>query len=163
MSRSEIQDADREEVAQFVAQHWGSRLVVNRGRRFYPHQEEGVIERRDGKIVGLLTYHIEQEVMEFLTHNSDRQREGIGSSLVLSAIETARKRGCKRIVLATTNDNLRAIAFYQRLAFRMVAINLGAVDEARKIKPQVPELGERDVPIHDEVIMVLPIEPYINE
>jgi len=45
----------------------------------------------------------------------------------------------------------------------MVAVNVGAVDEARKMKPQIPKLGERDVPIRDEILMELPIEPYLDE
>ena len=163
VSRTEIQDADRKEIADFVERHWYSTVVVNRGRRFYPHEEQGFVERRDGEIVGLLTNHLEGRLMEILTLNSTLARTGIGSSLMLSAIETARKRGCTRVVLATTNDNLRAIGFYQRLGFRMVAINVGAVDEARKMKPQIPKLGERDVPIRDEIIMELPIEPYLDE
>ena len=81
---------------------------------------------------------------------------------MLITIEKSRSEGCRRIWLTTTNDNLRAIGFYQRLGFRMVAINLGAVDEARKIKPQIPEIGERGVPIHDEIVLELVIEPYLD-
>jgi hypothetical protein len=44
----------------------------------------------------------------------------------------------------------------------MTAINLGVVDEARKIKPQIPLVGERGVPIHDEVVMELAVEPYLD-
>ena len=50
----------------------------------------------------------------------------------------------------------------QRLGFRMVAINIGVVDEARKIKPEIPETGERGIPIHDEIAMELRIEPYLD-
>ena len=162
MARREVQDPDREEVAEFIEQHWYSRLVMSRGRSFYPHQEEGFIERRDGRIVGLLTYHIDEEGMEILTLNSMLEGQGIGSSLMLNAIEKARALRCNRIWLTTTNDNLRAIGFYQRLGFRMVMVNVSAVDEARKVKPQIPEVGERGIPIHDEIVMDLTVEPYLE-
>jgi L-amino acid N-acyltransferase YncA len=100
--------------------------------------------------------------MEVLTLNSTLEGAGIGSSLMLNAIEGARKYGCRKIWLTTTNDRLRIIDFYQRLGFRMTAINLGVVDEARKVKPQIPVVGERGVPIHDEVVMELAIEPYLD-
>ncbi len=157
-----MQDSDREEVAEFVERHWHSRLVISRGRSFYPHKERGFIERRQGMIVGLLTYRIDDDAMQLLTLNSTLEGHGIGSSLMLDAIERARKQKCKRIWLATTNDTLRAIGFYQRLGFRMVELNLGAVDEARKVKPQIPEVGERGVPIHDEIVMELLLEPYLE-
>lgn len=163
MARFEIRDADREDVAQFVEKHWHSRLVMSRGRQFYPHQERGFYERHEGQIVALLTYHLDGESMEILTLNSTLAGHGIGSSLMLSAIEIARTCNCSQVALTTTNDNLRAIGFYQRLGFRMVAVNVGVVDEARKIKPEIPELGERGIPIHDEIVMELAIKPYLDE
>ena len=163
MGRKEIEDADREEVAEFIEEHWRSRLVMCHGCSYYPHQERGFIERREGKIIGLLTFRTDENGMELLTLNSTLERQGIGSSLILSAIETARKEGLRRVWLTTTNDGLRAIGLYQRLGFRLVGVNVGAVDEARKVKPQIPEVGERGIPIHDEIVMELSIEPYLDE
>lgn len=162
MARSEIQDIDREELAIFMEKHWHSRMVMSKGKSFYPHQEHGFIERQDGKIVGVLTYHIENYEMEILTLNSLLEGRGIGSSMMLDTIEKARSLEVNRICLTTTNDHLRAIGFYQRLGFRMVSINLGVVDEARKMKPEIPEMGERGIPIHDEIVMELIIQPYID-
>lgn len=162
MSRSEIQDSDREEVGRFVEHHWRSQRVMSRGQAFYPHKEQGFIERVDGHIVGLLTYRVASAAMEILTLNSTLEGKGIGSSLMLNAIESARRNHCDRIWLTTTNDNLRGIGFYQRLGYRMVEITLGAVDEARKLKPEIPMTGERGIPIHDEIVMELTLEPYLD-
>lgn len=162
MTRHEIQDADRDEVAEFIQEHWFSKVVMSGGRSFYPHQERGFLERRDDRLIGLLTYRVEDGAMEILTLNATLEGKGIGSSLMLNAIDGARGEGCDRIWLTTTNANLRAIAFYQRLGFRLVAINVGAVDEARKIKPQIPKTGERGIPIHDEVVMELALQPYLD-
>ena len=162
MSRTAIQDADREEVAAFIEKLWHRKFVMSRGLKFFPHDESGFIERRDGQIVGLLTYHLDGDAMEILTLNSTLERSGIGSSLMLSAIDAARRANCTKTVLTTTNDNLRAIGFYQRLGFRMVAINLGVVDEARKVKSTIPSTGERGIAIHDEVVMELDIHPFIE-
>jgi len=162
MARSVIKDSDREEVAQFIERFWNSRVSMSRGRPFYPHQEQGFLERRGGALVGVLTYHIGDDGMEILTLNSTIEGEGIGSSLMLDAIEEARRSACRRIVLSTTNDNLKAIGFNQRFGFRMTAINLGAVDEARRIKPEIPNIGQRGVPIHDEIVMELDVEPYLD-
>jgi hypothetical protein len=34
---------------------------------------------------------------------------------------------------------------------RLVAVHRGAVDEARRLKPSIPELGEYGIPLHDEL------------
>jgi len=163
MVRTELQPADREELAAFIETHWQSPVVMSRGRAFYPHKEDGFVDRRDGQIVGLLTFHVENKELEILTLNATLEGKGIGSALMLATIEKARSLGCKKIWLTTTNDRLKPIGFYQRIGFRMTSINLNVVDEARKIKPQIPEFGERGVRIQDEIVMELKIKPYIDE
>lgn len=162
MARYEIRDDNREEVARFIESHWQSRLVMSSGKAYYPHKEQGFFERREGEIVGLLTYHVENGSMEILTLNSTVEGQGIGSLLMLSAIDRARELGCKRIWLTTTNDRLRVVDFHQRIGFRLTCVRLGVVDEARKIKPQIPLAGERGIPIRDELVMELEIEPYLD-
>jgi ribosomal protein S18 acetylase RimI-like enzyme len=162
MSRTEITDQDREDVAAFIRSYWKSDVVMSRGRKFYPHQERGFIERRNGAIVGLVTFHIEADGMEILTHNAVLEGQRIGTSLMLEAIDKARHEGSPRVWLTTTNANLRAIGFYQRLGFRMIAINVGVVDEARRIKPEIPEAGEGGIPIHDEIVLELKIQPFLD-
>jgi len=101
--------------------------------------------------------------MEVLTLNSTVEGHGIGTKLVLHAIGKARELGCHRVWFTTTNDNLRAIGFYQRLGFRMIELNLGAVDEARKIKDSIPLVGERGIPMRDEIVMSLDVEPFLDD
>lgn len=163
MGRTRIQDSDREEIAAFVEHHWHSKKVMSRGRAFYPHEEDGFIERRGGAIAGLLTFRVDEDSgMEILTLNSLLEGEGIGSAMMLDAIEEARDRGCTKLWLTTTNDNLSGLRFYQRLGFRMIQVNAGAVDEARQIKPEIPEVGEDGIAIHDEIVMELQVQPFLD-
>ncbi len=155
-----MQDADRPEVAQFIEQHWGSQKIMSCGKVYHPHELEGIIERRDDRIVGLLTMRLDESEMELLTVNSVMEGKRIGTSLVLAAIDEARKRNCSRVWLTTTNDNLRAIGMYQRLGFRLTEVHVGAVDEAREIKPQIPKIGADGIEVHDEIVLELCIEPY---
>jgi N-acetylglutamate synthase-like GNAT family acetyltransferase len=163
MARRPIEESDRAAVAAFIQKHWHSQMVMSRGRAYYPHENEGFIETREGGIVGLLTLVCEDDAMQVLTLNSVLEGARIGSSLMLMAIEDARRRRIDRIWLTTTNDNLRAIGFYQRLGFRLVQVNVGAVDEARKVKPQIPEVGQDGIPIHDEIVMELRIKGALKE
>lgn len=160
MARRAVTDKDRDAIAAFIEKHWRSRVVMSRGKPYQPHEHDGFLETRDGRIVGLLTMVYEDGALQILTLNSVLEGERIGSSLMLMAIDQARGQGIDRIWLTTTNDNLRAMGFYQRLGFRMVQINVGAVDEARKTKPQIPETGMHGIAIHDEIVMELRLQAY---
>lgn len=162
MSRSEIQDCDRQELAEFIDQHWYGKLVITLGRQHYPHQEQGFIERHEGLIAGVLTYRVDEEGMQILTVNSALEGRGVGSSLMLDATEKARKLGCRRIWLTSTNENLRAVGFYQRLGFRLVAVHLDTVEKMRKLKPRIPMTDARGIPIQDEFMMELKLKPYLD-
>jgi GNAT superfamily N-acetyltransferase len=161
MSRRRIQDEDREAIGRFIERHWHSRIVMSRGRAYHPHEHEGFIDWRGGEIVGLLTMAYEDDALQVLTLNSVLEGERIGSSLMLMAIDDARERDIDRIWLTTTNDNIPAFAFYQKLGFRLVQVNVGVVDEARKVKPQIPEVGFDGIPIHDELVFELRIKARI--
>ena len=86
-----------------------------------------------------------------MTIEAFRPREGIGTALLEAVIEQARRRGCGRLLLVTTNDNLAAQRFYERRGLRLVAVHAGAVDQARKLKPEIPPRSEDGVAISDEL------------
>ena len=162
MTRSPIQADDRDDIAEFIARHWGTAEIICSGRRCYPHREEGFVERRDGRIVGVVTFRIAGDQVHVLTLNSTLAGQGIGTALLLRVIELARERDCRRLWLTTTNDNLRAIGLYQRLGFRLVAVHPGAIDEARRLKPAIPLVGDNGIPIRDELVMELRLEPLLD-
>lgn len=80
--------------------------------------------------------------------------EGVGTALVEACVAAARAAGVTRLTVVTTNDNLRALGFYQRRDFRLAALRPGAVDAARRdLKPAIPETGEDGLPIRDEIVL----------
>jgi hypothetical protein len=57
----------------------------------------------------------------------------------------------------TTNDNVDALRFYQRLGFRLRELRVGAVDEARRdLKPSIP-VESGGIAIRDELELVISI------
>src|SRR5205823_203307 len=100
---------------------------------------------------GLATFRFTADDCELVTLDALRPREGIGSALLDGVAALAAQRGCRRVWLITTNDNLTAIRFYQRRGMRLVAVHAGAVDEARQIKLSIPMTGEHGIPIRDEL------------
>jgi ribosomal protein S18 acetylase RimI-like enzyme len=142
---------DRPRLRQFWIEHWGGEEMVSRGRIHRPEQLDGfVVEERD-EWVGLLTFTIEAGECEITSLDSLREGRGIGSLLIKQAIDEARRQGCRRLYLITTNDNLHALGFYQKRGFELVAIYRGAVNESRKIKPGIPLIGMDGIPLRDEI------------
>lgn len=148
-------DADRTWVQAFVIAHWGSEIVVGHGVVFHPHTLPGFAAWDGAECVGLLTYQIAGAACEIVTIDSVREGAGVGGALMAAAAQTARAAGCARLWLVTTNDNMRALRFYQRRGFRIVAVHPGAVDRARQLKPGIPLLGFHGIPLRDELELAM--------
>ena len=147
-----IRDDDRAWVRTTLIERWGDEVVVGHGVVFRPVELDGfVAQDDDGTPVGLLTFDVEDAVLEVVTVDAFRPREGIGSALMLAAIERAHAAACARVRVMTTNDNAPAIAFYRSLGFRVAEVRAGAVEASRALKPSIPRLGVGGVPITDEI------------
>jgi len=107
------------------------------------------------ELAGLATYSVDGGGAELvaLAVGTAARRRGLGAALVDAAFEAAAASGARRMWLITTNDNLDALALYQRRGFRLVAVRAGAVDRARLLKPSIPEVGEHGIPMHDELVL----------
>jgi GNAT superfamily N-acetyltransferase len=130
---------------------WGSRSVVSRGKFFDAAKLPGFIACEGDEVVGLLTFRIHDGECEVVTLDALAPGKGIGSQLLKEAFGEARSRGCHKFCLITTNDNLDALAFYQKRGLRMIAIHQDAVSFARKLKPQIPLVAPNGIPIRDEI------------
>lgn len=109
----------------------------------------------DDRLVGLATFALDGTSGEIaaLCVAADRRGAGIGGQLIDTTIEAVRSRGVERLWLVTTNDNLVALALYQRHGFRLTELRPGAIDRARAAKPAIPEIGSNGIPMHDELIL----------
>lgn len=156
-----VLDADRGAVARFIQDEWGAAVVAAHGTLFHPAELPGFLAERPGqdggRLAGLLTYTVAGGGLEIVTLNAVRRLAGTGTALLEHAVAEARRQGCREIGLTTTNDNLEGLRFYQRRGFRLAALRPGAVDEARRIKPQIPRTGDHGIPLHDELDLVRPV------
>ena len=85
------------------------------------------------------------------------EKKGIGTFLLNKIKEIATLKKCDRIVVITTNDNLIALKFYQKRGFFLSKLYCNAFDNIRKIKPNLPKLGENNIPLNDEIELVYKI------
>lgn len=125
--------------------------MILRGEIVDMTKVEGIIAHEENEIVGLLSYRILDDILEILSLYSLLEKRGIGTELINAAIQIAKFENCKRIILITTNDNINAIRFYQKRGFDMVRIYRNALDVSRKLKPEIPLIGENDIPLKHEI------------
>jgi len=149
--------ADAEAVAAFLARH-ESAVVARHGELVDATEHPALVVEDEGALVGVLTYVVVGPDCEVLTLHADPPRSGVGTELVEAAAVLAEARGCDRLWLITTNDNVEALRFYQRRGFRLTGIHPGAVAQTRRaLKPQIPEVAGNGIPIRDELDLERPL------
>jgi GNAT superfamily N-acetyltransferase len=142
---------DQEYIRKHITEHWGLPIVSTR-RTYDPGDLQGLGYRDEwGEVQGLITWHIEGDCAEIVTVDAFQQGRHIGGRL-LNAVEVELlRRGVKQVRIVTTNDNLRAVAFYVRHGYRMTRIDLDGMERVRKLKPNVPRTGIDGLPLRDMI------------
>lgn len=159
-----LERSDREWVAHFLDERWGTTQIVSRGKAVYGHLLPGFTAERaasedveteeetDGSNrIGLITTNVDEKECEIMTLDSLDEESGVGTALVEAVEAWAKETGIKRLWLVTTNDNLAALKFWQKRGYQLVTIHRNAIAEARRIKPQIPITGIDGIPIRDEI------------
>jgi ribosomal protein S18 acetylase RimI-like enzyme len=146
---------DRGWLERQLTRLWGSATIVSRGQAHEASGLTALVGERGDEVIGLATFAVTSGECELVTLDAFEPGQGVGSALLAAVADEARLRGCRRLWLITTNDNLRAVGFYQRRGLRLVAVHVGAADAARVLKPTIPEIGESGIPIHDELELEL--------
>lgn len=148
--------AHREWVREMMRREWGSEVMVSRGVLFRPAEHAGFLAvTADDECVGLITYHLQGNICEITLLNSLREGTGIGNALIEAVKQTVKQAGGQRLWLITTNDNLHALRFYQKRGFVLVALYPNALAESRKLKPEIPLIGNDGIPLRDEIELEL--------
>jgi len=143
--------SDTDWIRQILVEHWSSVRIVSRGKVHNAELLPGLVALLGSMRVGLLTYRIDVDQCEIVTINSLQEGIGIGTALIKSVRSAAVANGCRRLWVITTNDNVRAIGFYRRNGFSLVARHRYAVEQSRKLKPEIPLIGLGGIPLRDEI------------
>jgi GNAT superfamily N-acetyltransferase len=145
---------DRDRWLRYLEER-GVRYAARLGELHDPSSDDAFLaEDRTGALVGLLTYRHEGVDCEVSTLYVTESWRGVGTALMEAVVDAARRAGCQRLWLVTTNDNVDALRFYQRRGFRLAELRPGAVDESRTgLKPSIPEVGDHGIGIHDEIVL----------
>lgn len=142
---------DQERRVAAVTAVWGAPVVARRGQLKDLAALAGFVAVEGDDWLGLLTYDLDDEGFEVVTVQSDRPGTGVGRALMDTARARAVELGATRLWLSTTNDNIRAIRFYQEWGMDLFAVRFDGVEVSRRVKPVIPMRGDHGIPIRHEL------------
>jgi ribosomal protein S18 acetylase RimI-like enzyme len=112
---------------------------------------EGFVAQSGSEWVGVLIYATREDGLEVVAVHAEHPGRGIGRALMDAARKRAEQERAPRLWLSTTNDNTRALRFYQQWGMDLIAVLFDEVARSRIVKPIIPEHGEHGIPIRHEI------------
>jgi ribosomal protein S18 acetylase RimI-like enzyme len=144
----EAEDKDRAAVADLFRRDFGRARLVAFGEQLPLGTADAIVAVMEDEIAGALAHRVHHDALHVLALATDPmwQRSGVGAYLVAEAELIAKRKNLNRIIVATTNDNLPSLYFYQRRGYRITALIAGAVPQQ-----QDAAIGFAGIPIRDEI------------
>jgi ribosomal protein S18 acetylase RimI-like enzyme len=148
---------DRRAIELICDRVWGETELDSFGRTFDVLEGTNLVADVDGELAGVISLAIDrgEQAIVMLSVYPQFQGAGIGSGLVREAIGRASGAGLPCIKVATTNDDIPSLYFYQRLGFMLYEIDCGIVVDHHGAVLS----GFANIAIRDEVRMRRPIGP----
>lgn len=150
--------ADRRDIEEICDRAWGETDIDSFGRTFDVLVSENLVAETDGgEFAGLISLSLDRGELAIvlLSVYPGHQGSGVGSALVDAAAESARAKGVGSLKVATTNDDIPALDFYQRHGFAIYEIETGVmVDHHGGAIP-----GFAGIPVRDEIRLRRPVCP----
>jgi ribosomal protein S18 acetylase RimI-like enzyme len=147
--------ADGDFVRSELIRNWHSTTIWSIDYEYRADELPGFVAWLDGERVGHITIADRGGQSEVVTLSATIEQRGVGSALLEAAVQAASEKRHRRIFLTTSNDNLRALALYQKRGWRLVAVHRGMMDRYRQRKKQIPAIGLNGIPLHDEIELEL--------
>jgi ribosomal protein S18 acetylase RimI-like enzyme len=141
-------DHDAAWIEALLRARWGGTIIVVNGEAIDATQLPSLVA---GERDGLATYRLRGDEAQLVSLDAVDPGRGTGTQLVNALLERLQQQGVRRIWVTTTNDNLAALAFYQRRGFEIRQVRPDAIEAARRIKPAIPLVAENGIPIRDEI------------
>ena len=154
MQLERINEQNRKYANTLIEKHFFSLEIVCRDEVIDMTVQDGYLCKHGGDYVGVITWQERGDMLDVTALCTDITGQGVGTMLLTKAKEEAVLQDKKGVVLITTNDNIRALYFYQTRGFWIKGVDIGAVNRARKRKPAIPLFGEHDIPLRDEIELV---------
>ena len=143
----------RKRVIKLFYELWGSTKMVISSGVYDIKNLKGFVAVQSNKILGIVTYVSRKNEIEVISLDSLLENQGIGSKLLIEIEKLCARESKNKIKVITTNDNLHALNFYKKRGYTVLNVLENAVEKARLIKPEIPQVAENGIAIKDEIIL----------
>lgn len=145
--------ADRTRIAELAHYFWDEVDVECFDKSYQVDTLPAYVACDGDEIVGIASYAREKDAVNLVMLNILPQWQGQGAAreLITAVTGVAHAEGAGRVIVATTNDDLPALGFYQRLGFTITNVLVGKMLEHHG----GIELGFAGIPVRDEIQMEL--------
>lgn len=150
-----VTEMDRPYLIELVNYFWNEMEIECFDRTYQAADIPAYVACDEREIVGVASYARHEDAINLVAlHVAPQwQGRGVANSLLGALIDAAcREDGVNQIVVATSNDNLLALGFYQRLGFVITNILPGRVVEQHG---GVELVGFAGIPVRDEIQLAL--------
>jgi GNAT superfamily N-acetyltransferase len=141
--------SDGPAIAELARSFWGETEVDCFDRSHDVSGTAAFVTCLGTQVVGALCYALEDDTMIIVLLNvlPDFQGWGAAHDMIHAARREALRRGLRCLIVATTNDDLPALALYQRSGFYITSVVPGRLVQHHGGE----ESGFGGIPIRDEV------------
>ena len=145
----EATDDDRRAARELFDQDFGRTKIVAFGELMDIEEMPALVAVRHSTPSGALAYRLLGDALHVVALATDPmwQRSGVAAYLLAEAELLARRLKLGRLLVATTNDNLPALYFYQRHGYRLTELIPNSVAD----HTHQEEAGFAGIPVRDEV------------
>jgi ribosomal protein S18 acetylase RimI-like enzyme len=145
----EATDVDRRTARELFKRDFGRTQIVAFGDVMDVDEMPALVAIRHREPAGALAYRLFGDALHIVALATDPmwQRSGVGGHLLAEAELLARRLNLGRVVVATTNDNLPALHFYQRRGYRLT----GLVVDSIIVHTREAHAGFGGIPVRDEI------------
>jgi len=145
----EATDDDRRTARELFNQDFGRTKIVAFGELMDIDEMPALVAVRHSTPSGALAYRLLGDALHVVALATDPmwQRSGVAAYLLAEAELLARRLKLGRLLVATTNDNLPALYFYQRHGYRLTELIPNSVAD----HTHQEEAGFAGIPVRDEV------------
>jgi ribosomal protein S18 acetylase RimI-like enzyme len=142
--------AEQDAALELFRRDFGRTSIASFGEVIPLSETSTIVAEMQGDVSGALAWRPRENALQIVALATEPmwQRSGVGGHLVAEAEVVARRTGATRVVLATTNDNLPALYFYQRRGYRITDVVRDAWRDHAELTIGV---GFASIPVLDEL------------
>jgi ribosomal protein S18 acetylase RimI-like enzyme len=148
----EKNDKDIKIVTERLIEEYGFKTMITPAKEYQDLSIlDGFLAFEENKLIGQILLNYDNNDCEIVELHTKKQGVGIGTELIKKSVEKAKNKGCRRIWVSTSNDNIDALKFYQKRMFFMCKIHKNHLDKVRAKHPHIPEYGDYGILLKDQI------------